>query len=156
MKHIAALFLALLMLLACSTVAEPLPEENLEAFLTKLYTIETIPAKEETDTDLIAHVSSLRTYLSDFFGAYCTQEVLDEILNARFPFRLTDDGSIIQATAVELEMRDPETAGEGRWLYSVTATVTSPGAEPEEILFSGRLTLDPQTGLISDFNPNDP
>lgn len=159
MKRIIILLLALAMLALSASSAEDLTDLSLEAFLTDLYTVETfvpVPESDKLGAARVAHIVALRSYLSDAFGEQCTPEVLEDMFAARFPFLLTEDGSTIAVKAVELEQRDPETSGEGRWFYTVTAVVTPPGGEPEAASFTGRLTQDPETGLITRLSPDVP
>ena len=117
------------------------PDDSVEAqFLRSLLTFDA-----KTLDELGEPSEAYAEHLKKTVGDYCTQEVLVELLAARFPFSLMEEGVSSGMKRMQITPLDPETSGEGRCEFIF---------ESKDVRFSGRLTKDASSGKITDCSIN--
>ena len=153
MYRTAKFLLALLLIAAVlfsAAYAEPAQTTLEFDFLSKLLILDaetlstlTAPADAEEASQ------SLSTWLAETVGEISSPELLDELLRSRLPLSLLDGVESLCVREIYTETLNPDTAGSGRYKFTVLADAMLDRGEASELTFFGRLTKDEAAGQIT-------
>ena len=154
----AALLLAILLLCivtapACADLDESksaVDMETVKDFLHELYTINACDLAFSDSVDSESRDMLYAAWLVGRLGPHCAPEVLDLLRTSRFPFRWMEEGCTAMVGSIVLEQRNPESAGEGRFTYTIDLLLFPASGAAESLTLTGRLTQSGETGLIAD------
>lgn len=147
--------LAVAVILALS-IHKPLPDaEETDNFSTEINFLNALLTFHSEKLDELGPPSeTYAEYLSETLGQFASEELLQQLLSSRTPFSMMEEGLCLTVRETGITPLDPTTAGENRSDFFVTADAGCSGEKTQQISFTGRMTKDPSTNLITDLHLN--
>lgn len=149
-KFLLVVLLLSLMVPLAIAHAEPVPTTLEFDFPSRLLTIdaETLAALTAPE-DALEAAQIHSAWLTETVGEITSPDLMEELILSRAPIALLNGIDSLCVREIHMETMNPDTAGSGRYKFTLLADAVFENGETGTLTFFGRLTKDEAAGKIT-------